>query len=164
MKRKIILTIALVLSIVAVSLITSDATATAAPPQRFVADTGLIIPGPHQKLRLSVTGDYDGNGQVDGVDYVVMRRMEYAQGPCTSDGVCKLTLASQSATDQIRLRAGEAATLEIVDGTSNTMMGLRGIVTSNHRDVRVTLQLIDTHTGQTESMLMALLGGLPGVN
>jgi hypothetical protein len=164
MKRRITLSIALILSIVSLLLIKSDSTAAAPPPQRFVADTGIIIPGPHQRLRLSVTGDFNPDGDVDGSDYIVFRRMEYVQASCTNGAPCKLSLSSQSATEQIRLRPGEATFLDIVDGTSNTMMGYRGMVTSSRRNVRVTLQLIDRNTGEVQGVLIALINGLPGVN
>jgi hypothetical protein len=59
MKRKITLTVALVVSVVLVSLMSSDAPVRAAPPQRFKVDTGVIIPGPNQKLRVTVVRSVD---------------------------------------------------------------------------------------------------------
>ena len=53
MKRRITLSIALVLSVVLLSLMKSDSTATAAPPQRYAYDTGYLAPGAGQFVRIT---------------------------------------------------------------------------------------------------------------
>ena len=76
MKRRIALSIALVLSIVSVSLMSSDSTANAARPQTYVADTGMITLGANQLLRITVApvdGGWVPTGSVtfkiDGITY-----------------------------------------------------------------------------------------------
>jgi len=138
MKRKITLTIALVLSIVLASLTSSDSTVKAQNQIRRVGDTGVVtLLGPNQVLRLTVAlGDYDGNYSLD------FRRTEYSQGTCSSNGVCRLAVASQTASNPIRLMSGEAASFDI----PNTAFGVRGVVLSNSRNVKVTAIVFDTST------------------
>jgi hypothetical protein len=150
MKRRLTLSIALILSVVSLSLVSSDSTARAQQRQRFRFDSGLIIPGPHQKLRLTV----DAGAGNDAIT-VRFRRVEYMQGVCRSDGVCQHSVSSQTTTNPITLTPGEAALYDVTDGTSNTLIGVRGVVLSNSRDVRVNVQLIDAATGQTVSLLSA---------
>src|SRR5688572_10468012 len=98
MRHRTTLSIALALSVVLLSVMSSDSAAnTQPPPQRFRADTGLIIPGPHQILRLTIAA---GSGD-DQITFVRFRRMEYQQGTCDSAGVCKHALSSQTITDRI---------------------------------------------------------------
>ena len=77
MKRRMTLSIALTLSVVALLLASSDSTAQPKPGIRRVADTGIVSLGPNQVLRLTLFGDATGDRQVDAADYVVFRRMEY---------------------------------------------------------------------------------------
>jgi hypothetical protein len=138
MKRRIALSIALVLSITLVSLIKSDSTANAQPPVRCKADTGVITLGANQKLRVVVTG-MGGNDAIT----VRFRRMEYTQDAC-GGGVCKLVVASQSMSAPITLMSDEAASFDIL----NTAFGVRGVVVSNRRNMRSTAAIIDTITGE----------------
>ena len=140
------MSLALVLSIVLLSLVCFPSAALAAPPQRFTAETGLIIPGPHQKVRITVTPL--GNTGLT----VRFRQIEYMQDSCNPEGVCKLTISSQTTSDGITLAPGEAASQDLLASTYG-----RGIVLSNSQDARVTVQIIDTPTGQVESLLVALL-------
>ena len=139
MKRRITLSIALALSVVLVSLMSSASTAKAQPPQRFVADTGVVTLGPNQKLRLSVGGQ-SGNNTIT----VRFRRLGYSQmcqGP-----ICKLTVASQTTSDPITLAPNEAGFFDIF--TEISLDSVRGIVVSNSRNVRVNAMIIDTTTGE----------------
>lgn len=146
MKRKSTFSIALLLSIAQLSLISFSATAQAAPPKRFSADTGLIIPGPHQKVRLSIIG-LGSTGLT-----VRFRQVEYMQEPCNPNAVCKLVVSSQTTSAPITVAPGEAASLDLLATTYG-----RGIVLSDSQDARVTVQIIDTTTGQVDSVLIALL-------
>jgi hypothetical protein len=149
MKRKITLSLALTLSVVVLSLMSSDSSANAQqPPQRFRADTGLIIPGPHI-LRITVAA---GSGN-DKVTLVRFGRMEYMQGTCDSGGVCKHAVSSQTLTNRIMLAPGEAAIFDLTDGTSNTLLGVRGVVESNRPNVTVTFQIISL-TGEVTSHII----------
>jgi hypothetical protein len=141
MKRRITLSIALALSVVLVSLMSSDSTVQAEPPQRFSVDTGFIIPGPHQKVRLTITGF----GFADELLRVQFRRITYSPDAC-SGGICKHIIALNETSDPITVMPGEAAFSDISDGTSN--FGVRGIVSSNRRDARVTVMIIDTLTDE----------------
>jgi len=142
MKRRITLSIALALSIVLLSLMRPDSTANAQQGgRRFRADTGIITLGPGQVLRVTVAaGDVNGDDAIR----VRFRRMEYIeQGNIYRVG-------SQSTSAPLTLASGEAASLDIVDGASNTILGVRGIVSGNFigtdRNVRVTAIVFDTST------------------
>lgn len=153
MKRKLTLSIALALSIVLVSLTNSDSSVGAAPPQRFVFDTGLTKVGAGQTLILSVAaGDFTGDGQVDGIDFAV-RRSKYMQGPCSGDGVCRQTIESQSTSDRRILMPGEGASI-VVDPSDPTGSTVRAVVVSNNRTARVTATIADTVTGETTSHII----------
>src|SRR5688500_3429141 len=151
MKRRIILLLALV-SVLLLSLMSSHSTPNARQrPQRFRADLGLIIPGPHQILRITVAA---GSGD-DRITSVRFRRMEYMPATCDSAGVCKHVLSSQTITDPIMLAPGEAALFDITDGTSNTILRVRGVVESNRPNVTVTAQIISPTGEVTSHIIMA---------
>ena len=152
MKRRISLSIALTLSIVLVSLASSDSTAHAQPEsRRVVADTGVIAPGDYNALRLTLMADFSDDGKVDASDYVLFRRMEYGQESCSSDGICKLVVTSQATSNPIRLRPGEAAFYTSNPGGG--LLGVRIVALSNRRNVRATVSIINTITGETISHL-----------
>ena len=116
------------------------------PPSRFIAETGLIIPGPHLKLRLIVTAT--GKAAVT----VRFRQMAYMPDGCDADGVCKLSVSSEATSAPITLNPGEASSMELLATTYG-----RGSVITSSQDARVTLQIVDTVTGETQSVLIALL-------
>ncbi len=152
MKRRMTLSIALVFSLVLLSLMSSDSTANAqASRLRFKAVLGLIIPGPHQILRITVNA---GAGN-DTLTVVRFRRLEYMRDTCDSAGVCKYALSSQTRTNPITLARGEAAFHDITDGTSNTFLGVSGVVESNRQDVTVTAQIISSTGEVTSHIIMA---------
>jgi hypothetical protein len=153
MKRKLTLSIALVLGIGLVSLTALYSRVAAEPPQRFVFDTGVVKLGGSQTLFLSVAGDFNADGTVDAADYVVFRRFQYMQGPCSDDGVCRQAIESQSTSNRIRLMPGEAASI-VVDPSDPTGNSVRAAVVSNRRNVRVTATIIDTVTGKTTSHII----------
>lgn len=146
MKRKMTLTIALALSVVFVSLMSSDSTTQAQQQVRFRADTGIVTLGPNQVLRVTVTA------AVDGADFLTVRfrRMQYAQGACNG-GVCKLASVTDLVFDPVTLMPGEAASIDITQGGSD---GVRGVVQSNRRNVQATATIINTVTGETTSHII----------
>ena len=146
MKRTMTLTIALVLSVVMLSLIKSDST-NAAPPQRFEWDTGAVTLGPNQILRIAA----DPNDPT-GTPFVRFGRTTYTQNGCNADGVCKLT-GTDTFTGPVSMMANEAASFDI----SPSGAAVRGLVVSNTRDLRVSASIIDTVTGETKAGLIALL-------
>ena len=142
MKRRITLSIALALSIVLVSLMSSDSTVKAQNQIRVVADTGIATLGPNQILRITL-------GLQGGNYTFALRRIEYTQGVC-SGGVCKHTIASQTTSNPITLMPGEAASIDI----PNTAFGVRGVVLSNRRNAQVTAMIINTSTGEVTSQII----------
>jgi len=80
------------------------------------------------------------------------KQIEYMQDACNPNAVCKLSVSSQSISPPITLAAGEAASFELLASTYG-----RGIVLSNKQDATVTLQVIDTTTGEVDSVLIAIL-------
>ena len=151
MKRRITLSIALVLSIVLLSLMSSDSTAQAQNQLRVVADTGFITLGPNQILRLTVN-TRDGNDTIN----VRFRQQEYIDTGTTA-GVRKLAVSSQDSSDLIPLMPGEATSLDFRRCASPICGGVRGMVLSNSQNVRVNAMIIDTVTGDTTSILIGLL-------
>jgi hypothetical protein len=145
------LSIALALSVALLSLASSDSTAQAQPGRRRVADTGIVSINPNQMLRLTLFGDADGDRDVDGADFLVFRRMEYGQESCSSDGVCKLVVASQTTSNPIRLRPGEAVSFTCLPAS---VFGVRVVVLSNRRNVRATATITNIITGETTSHII----------
>ena len=144
MKRRIALSIALALSVALVSLTRSDSTAQAQQRGRsFSLDTGIVPLGQSQVLRVTVaTGDINGDGPVS----IRFRQVGYTQGAC-SDGVCKLNVASQTTSAPVMLGNGEGASIDIpASFQGGVFVGVRGVVLSNRRNVRVTAIVFDTST------------------
>lgn len=149
MKRKITLSIALVVSLIVLLLTSFDSRVEAENQMRYVADTGFIKPGPNQELRVSVAvGDVNGD-QI----HVRFRRLKYIE----QGNIYKV--ASQTTSPPITLSADEAASVDAAD-----LAVWRLMVLSDSKNMRVTVQLIDKTTGQVDSVLIALINGLPGVN
>jgi len=147
MKRQIALSIALILSAL-LSLANFAPTTKGQQPQQSkipVADTGIITLSPNQMLRLTVTGDWDGDGDLSAAE-LFFRRLEYTQ-VASKDGVSKTVLTSQTTSGSITLAPGEDASFDI----PNTAFGVRGVVVSNRPDVRVTAQIINRTTGDVQS-------------
>lgn len=140
MKRRITLSIALVLSIVLVSLTSSDRAVNAQNQQmRVVADTGMFSLGANQMLRVTVAPrDVSGNDNIR----IRFKRMEYIE----QGNVYKI--GSQSTSSPITLAPDEAVGFDHI-GNFN----FRGVVLSNSPDVRVNVSIIDTVTGATVTSL-----------
>ena len=138
MKRRITLSIALVVSIVLASLTNSDSRTNAAPPQRFIADTGVVTLGPDQELILTVLS---GTPTMSGTFNFRIRRMNYMQESCNG-GVCRLAVESQTTSDVITLMPGEAASILVA-----STLG-RGIVLGDSQDMRVNAVIRNTVTGE----------------
>ena len=143
MKRSIALAVALAVSVILLSLASSDSTAHAQLRGKlFHWDTGVVALGPNQVLRL--TGDWNGDGDTT----VGFREIKYAQGACNG-AVCKLVIISSTTSGPHTVAAGEAIAVDLVATTYG-----RGIVTSNRRDVQVTASIINTLTGETTSHII----------
>lgn len=142
MKRSIALIVALAVSVILLSLASSDSVTQAQQRRLFQWDTGVVSLGPNQVLR--ITGDWNGDGDTT----VGFREIKYGQGSCTGN-VCKLISIGTTTSGPHKVAAGEAISLELVATTYG-----RGIVTSNRRDVRVTASIINTVTGDTTSHII----------
>jgi signal recognition particle receptor subunit beta len=153
MKRRITLSIALVVSVVLVSLMSSDSTAKAQNQTRSVWDTGVITLGANQTLRVTVvqTGSGTDNTRVS------FRKMQYSTGTCNADGVCKHSTATAS-DYETNLVAGEAASV-VMEFPGNTFAGVRAMVSSNSRNMKVNVLIIDTITGEVLSYGDVIVGG-----
>ena len=156
MKRRITLSIVLVLSVVLLSSASSDSTVQAQQQQRqrFTADTGVVTLGPNQMLRLTINGGA-GNDAIT----VRLRRMEYSQNAC-SGGVCKLAVASQSTSAPVTLMPGEAASFEIDPAPNGELQrAVRGVILGRGltKDLTGTLLIIDKTTGQVNSIIAILI-------
>ena len=137
MKRKITLSIALVLSIVLVSLMSSDSTVNAEPPQRYRFDTGVITLGANQILRVTTVS---GQGSGDPIP-VEFRQLNYMQTDC-GGGICKQAVSSQTTSGPLLLAPNEAATFTCIPGS----VTVRAIVASGNRYLRVNAIVFDTST------------------
>jgi hypothetical protein len=148
MKRKIILTMALSLGSLLVSLTSSDSTAWAQQRSKFRADTGVVALGPNEVLRVTV----DSDGDTDGADFVTLRfrRMQYAQGACAG-GVCKLASVTDLIIDPVTLMPGGAASMDLTEDGFN---GVRITVQANRRNVRATAMIVNTVTGETTTHII----------
>lgn len=137
MKRRITLSIALLMMIVFVALTSSDSTH-AQNQLKPVGGSGLIKVGTGQLLRLTVAA---GDVNTDGLRVRIVRT-EYAEGECGAGGACRLTVASQTTSPPIQLAAGEALA---VDG-NDFLVWQRITILSNRRNVKVTGIVFDTST------------------
>ncbi len=151
MKHRIIVSIALALSVVLISLMSSGSTAKAQQGGRlFVADTGMIKLGPNQVLRVAIfSGDDNFNSVAGGGTSIRVRfrRIGYTE---TCDGeVCKHTVSSQSTSAPVTIAPGEGASfiLPYIEQEN-----VRGMVSSNSPDVRVNALIINRITGDVISV------------
>ena len=124
------------MSVVTLSLIKSDLTVNAEPPQKFKWDTGIVTLGQNQILRVvSVDGELGG-----GIYGEVIRRIEYQQTVCEA-GICKNAIASQTTSPQLTIAPNESASIDTPNG------GIwRIVVLTNNRNVQVNAIVFDTFT------------------
>ena len=141
MKRRIILSIAITLSIVAISLTSSDTAVSAQNQLRVVGDTRVIKLGPNQVLRVSAV-----DGDTDGSDFLVFRRVGYTQDACNG-AVCKLVPSSQTTSSPLSLMPGEAVTFQV--GPDVQGNGVRVVALSSGRNMRGNASIVDQVTGAT---------------
>ena len=150
MNRRIILSIALVVSVVLVSLMSSDSTAKAQNQTRSVWDTGVITLGANQMLRVTMVHTGSGTDSAN----ISFRKMEYSQGTCSADGVCKHSVSSQTTSAPITLAPGEAASIDTFMLPELPYGRVRAMFTSNSRNMKVNVMIIDTITGEVVAIMM----------
>lgn len=152
MKHKMTLSLTLTLSLV-LSLVSLPATAQAAP-HRFRADTGLIIPGPHQRLRIIVSG-LGGNDTIR----VRIRWMQYAPQGCSGmPPVCRHMVVAQGATSVETLGPDEALSFDLQE----TGAGVRAVVDSNSPNARVLGVVFDTSTQRIVTTMQVIMANTEG--
>jgi len=147
MKRGITLSIALVVSAVLVSLMSSASTANAQQPQRFRVATGVVTPGMGQTLRVTVAA-----GDVNGDDTIRVRIgwMQYGAAGCSGmPAVCRHTVQSQGFTASATLSRPDAISFD-VPGDGN---GVNVVVESNSRNAKVLGIVFDTSTQRIVSVI-----------
>lgn len=108
-----------------------------------MVDTGVVALGDDQVLRITVNAG-EGNDTIT----VGFRRIGYTQGTC-DNGVCTQSVGAQSALGLITLAPGEAASIDIPRSfLGGVFVGVRGVVSSSSRDVRVNAFIINAITGE----------------
>ena len=148
MSRRIALTIALVLALLSLLLLSSGSTARAQNQNKFTWDTGVVMPGPNQILRITVTLVEPGPHEVR------FRFMGYDPGICQS-GICTHQVGLQVTLLPVTLNQDETASFDI---PNNVGFGLRGIVASKSSGMRVQACIVDTVTGTIVDCYVVPLG------
>ncbi len=148
MKRRIILSIALVLSVAMLALTRSDSTAQAEQAQRFVSDTGVITLGLNQSLLITVVRSNKSEDGPPMQHIVQFRRMNYADEVCNGN-VCKQAVDSATNSGAMPLTPGEAVTFKV---EPDVLGNVRGMVLTNSRDVEVNSIVFDTSTQRVVSI------------
>lgn len=152
MKKKTFVSTALVLSIVLLSLASSDSVVRAQQQQqKYVADTGFIALGPNQELRIMVSPI----GELGPITtYFRLTRIGYSQNAC-SNGICKHSISSQTTSAPMALASNEIISQDAYLMPNSS--GVRVIVETNRRDVQVNAQIINTVTGEVQSITAILI-------
>lgn len=136
MNRRILLSIALILSFIFTAHMSSDSTARAQRNRTFIYDSGIVALGANQKLVMMVDASLDAD--------IVFHEFGYGLNVC-SGSVCKHSIVSQSRSNPINLAIGEGASETIA--FSQEMSGARITVTSKSPNLTVTSQVIDSVSG-----------------
>jgi hypothetical protein len=112
---------------------------TAAPPERFGYDTGYVTLGEDQFIRITVAlGD-------TGTHEVRFRALQANATGCTG-AVCAHQVVSQSTSQPFSITANSGLSTDLY--SANPGQGVRGIVISSHKELRVTMQIIDSTTNE----------------
>ena len=119
----------------------SSATADAQTKERFVVDTGIFALLSTHELRITVA-----TASVSDTTTVAFRRLRYSDVTCNSNAVCVHEIGSDDSFAPVTIAPGEAASHR-VSGLA-PYPGVRVMVLTNNRDVRVTAQLINQSTGE----------------
>lgn len=137
MKRRIALSIALALCVLALSPGWFDSTTQAQPPQRFRTDSGVVTPAVGQTLRVTVA-----SARKDDMG-VSFRWMQYGVQSCAgAPPVCRHMVVSQGATTPMVIDQGETLTFDV----QGTGAGVRVMVDTNSPNARVVFIIFDTST------------------
>ena len=151
MKRRIKLSIALVLSIISLLVMSSDSSVEAQNQLRYSAGTGFVTLGANQNLSLTING-------ASGNDAIAFRfrRTVYVKTNCL-DGVCRYVTESQTTSGQMISAPNQSSKLDVIANQIGTDRAVKIEVLSSSPKAVVTMQLTDVLTGQVDSVLIALL-------
>jgi len=151
MKRRIKLSIALVLSIISLLVMSSDSSVEAQNQLRYSAGTGFVTLGANQNLSLTING-------ASGNDAIAFRfrRTVYVKTNCL-DGVCRYVTESQTTSGQMLSAPNQSSKLDVIANQIGTDRAVKIEVLSSSPKAVVTMQLTDVLTGQVDSVLIALL-------
>lgn len=144
MKRRITLSIALVLSIVLVSLMNSDSTAKAERTRTYIADTGMINLGPNEFLRITVA-PVAGAGREE-LTYT-FDVIYFAQRICDGLGACTFDSTRRTTTEPLTLGPDQGASHDITGTPGSSAVRFRGFFIIDRTNVRVNAFIINTLTG-----------------
>ena len=150
MKRKITISIAFVLTIVPVLLLNADSSVEAENQVRYTAGSGLVALAPGENLSLTI------NGTGDDPIVVRFRRTRYVRTNC-ADGVCRYVVESQTTTPAMISAPNQSSKLDLMGSQLEPDEAGNLEVLSSSRNATVTVQISDAVTGQTKSVLIALL-------
>jgi hypothetical protein len=146
--KRITLSITLALGIISVLLMSSDSSVEAQHPLRYSASTGVVALAPNESLSLTITGDTPEDAFA-----VRFRRTRYVKTDC-ADGVCRYVVESQTTTPTMLSAPNQSSKLDLMGGT-DTAGSIE--VWSSRPNARVTATISDAVTGETKSVLIALL-------
>ena len=119
----------------------SSATAHAQTKERFVVDIGMFALQSTHELRITAA-----TASVNDTMTVAFRRLRYSDVSCNSNAVCVHEIGVDDSFAPVTIAQGEAASYR-VSGLA-PYPGVRVMVLTNNRDVRVTAQLINQNTGE----------------
>jgi hypothetical protein len=143
MKHKA-LSIAIALSVLLLTLMTSDSRANTQTSHFWVADSGMVTLGPNQSFRITVMPTTLRNRALR-----VSFNAQTTTVTC-SGGVCTHTVTTETTTAPVTLMPGQAASYDLIqpDGAS----AVRGRVFADSPDMQVNGLFVDTITGMTTAM------------
>lgn len=150
MKRRIILTIGLILTVGLIGMTVSDSNVEAQRNRSFMANAGMVVVGPNQKLLVTVASLVN-NEQVK-TRYI---KSHYQQLMCNGSGMCQYSSDPQTVSPPITLMPGEASTLELL-GPGNWFIA----VSSDSPNVHVNVMVKDNATGGVVSTFALDLMGV----
>ncbi len=118
----------------------SSARTAGAAPQRPIGDTGLVVLGPNQVVRVTVSA------RVQAAT-VRFRQFEYAPSGINA-GVKSWEISGQAQSDLVNLPPGSAASYDLPASTA-----VRATLTSDEPTVKVSAVVVDTNTGEVVSFV-----------
>lgn len=146
MKRRIILTIGLILTVGLIALTVSDSNVGAQRNRVFRANAGMVYIGSNQKLQIAVSNESE-NATIN----VRFGSKHYHEEMCTTGGICKYSSGSQTISDPITISPGEATSMNLVGpGIWGSWAGI------TNPNVQVNAMIINTVTDEVTAVQIPL--------